>query len=223
VTVNGASDEYFETVEATPTSARVVVPSATVNADVILVGALYCALEACCAVIVVDPALTRVTSPVLEPTVATPESLLVYVTAPLLALLATTLNDVSTPYVLDSVAAIAVLASVVVPSATVSVLLVFVAVEYSLVVACVAVNVTVPALTRVITPVLASIVATSVALLVYVIAPLLALVGTVAMLNDASPYVLDAATANVDNTGINMMGSVSAIPLLLIPSPPYIM
>ena len=88
-------------------------------------------------------------------------------------------------------------------SDTVSVLLVTVAVAYWLVAAWDAVNVTVPALTRVITPVLALLVATPVALLAYVIAPLLALVGAVVMLNDASPYVLDAATVNADSVGVS--------------------
>jgi hypothetical protein len=76
---------------------------------------------------VVCPALTGVTNPVLNPTVATSGALLVYVTAPLLSLVATTLNDMSIPNVLDIVASIAVLARVVVPRSTVSVLLVFVA------------------------------------------------------------------------------------------------
>ena len=53
------------------------------------------------------------------------------------------------------------------------------------------------------------------------IAPLLSLVGRVIIANDASPNVLDEATANVDNTGIGLGGSTNAIPLLLIPSPPY--
>ena len=61
-------------------------------------------------------------------------------------------------------------------------------------------NVTLPALTSVMTPVVASIVAMPVALLEYVIAPLLALVGAGAvMANGAAPYVFDAATANADN------------------------
>ena len=69
---------------------------------------------------VVCPALTGVTNPVLNPTVATSGALLVYVTAPLLSLVATTLNEMSIPNVLDSVASIAVLARVVVPRTTVS-------------------------------------------------------------------------------------------------------
>ena len=50
----------------------------------------------------------------------------------------------------------------------------------------------------------ASIVATAVLLLVYVIAPLLLLVGRVKLLNDASPNVLDEATENVvdDSVGV---------------------
>jgi hypothetical protein len=50
------------------------------------------------------------------------------------------------------------------------------------------------------TPVIGSIVATPVALLEYVIAPLLAVVGVGAVTaNGTSPYVFDAVTANADN------------------------
>jgi hypothetical protein len=86
----------------------------------------------------------------------------------------------------------------------------------------VALNDTSPAPTRVIKFPDASMLATSGLLLLYVIAPLLSLVGRVIIANDASPNVLDEATANVDNTGIGLGGSTNAIPLLLIPSPPYI-
>ena len=56
-------------------------------------------------------------------------------------------------------------------------------------------NVTVPALTRVMRPELASIVATPGALLPYTIAPARPIVGT-ATLNGVSPYVFEAATEN---------------------------
>jgi len=60
-----------------------------------------------------------------------------------------------------------------------------------------AVNVTVPPATKVIMPLLASMVATPVSLLEYVIAPLLALVGAV-VLNGTAPNVFDPATENDD-------------------------
>ena len=111
---------------------------------------------------VVCPALTCVTNPVLNPTVATCGALLVYVTAPLLSLVATTLNEMSIPNVLDSVASIAVLARVVVPRSTVSVLLVIVAlINCPSTAACVALKLTSPAPTKVIKFPEASMVATA--------------------------------------------------------------
>jgi hypothetical protein len=50
----------------------------------------------------------------------------------------------------------------------------------------------------------ASIVAIAVLLLVYVIAPLLLLVGRVKIANDASPNVLDAETENVDAENVEL-------------------
>ena len=61
---------------------------------------------------------------------------------------------------------------------------------------------TVPPPTNVIKFPEASIVATAVLLLVYVIAPLLSLVGRVKLLNDASPYILGVSTEKVDNVGV---------------------
>ena len=67
-----------------------------------------------------------------------------------------------------------------------------------------------------------SMVATAVLLLLYVIAPLLSLVGTIVMLNDASPNVLLEATENVvDGSVGTVRASNKAIPLELTPSPPY--
>jgi hypothetical protein len=86
-------------------------------------------------------------------------------------------------------------ASVVVPFETVSVLLVTgVGALYCGDSAWDAVNVAVPAATKVIMPLLGLIVATLVALLEYVIAPLLSLVGAVSMLNGTAPNVFDTAT-----------------------------
>ena len=84
-----------------------------------------------------------------------------------------------------------------VPRATVSVLLVFVALAYWAVAAWVAVNVTLPTPTSVIKLPDASMVATAVLLLLYVIAPALLLVGNVATLKGASPYIFVLATENV--------------------------
>ena len=71
-----------------------------------------------------------------------------------------------------------------------------------------------PAPTKVIQVPEASMVATAVLLLLYVIAPLLSLVGTVIMLNDASPNVLLEATENVvDDSVGTVRASNKAIPL----------
>ena len=164
---------------------------------VAFVGALYCAVSACAAVMVTEPVSISVTSPVVRPTVAMAVSLLVYVIAPLLALLATTVKSTSTIILLliDEVAN----TSVGVPFETVSVLLVTdVGALYWAVSAWDAVNVTVPAATKVIKPLLALIVATLVSLLEYVIAPLLSLVGALIALNGTAPNVFDSAIENVD-------------------------
>jgi hypothetical protein len=163
---------------------------------VVFVGALYCALDACAAVIVTDPVSSSVTSPVVRPTVALAVLLLVYVIAPLLALLATTVNAASVRlFVVGGLTN----ASVVVPFETVSVLLVTgVGALYLFDSAWDAVNVAVPAATKVIMPLLGLIVATPVALLEYVIAPLLSLVGAVSMLNGTAPNVFDPVTENDD-------------------------
>ena len=81
--------------------------------------------------------------------------------------------------------------------ATVRILLVFVSAAYKADSSCDAVNVTVPCPTSVIIPLL-SIVATVSSFDEYVIAPVLEPIGTVVIANDASPYVLFVATANVD-------------------------
>ena len=112
----------------------------------------------------------------------------------------------------------------VAPSETVSGLLVTgVGAAYWVVAACDALNVTVPALCSVITPVLALMVATLGLLLSYTIAPSLALFGAGAVIaNGDAPYVFSDGTVNVDSVGTAVAtGTTNATPLLLIPSPPY--
>ena len=130
------------------------------------------------------PAPTNVTRPVADTTVAYAVLLLAYVTAPGLALVATTTNDAS---VIFLVVGGLTNASVGVALETVSALLVLVALAYRDVAAWVALKLTSPALTSVIQSPDASMVATLVLLLAYVIAPALLLVGRVVILNDASP------------------------------------
>jgi hypothetical protein len=131
--------------------------------------------------------------------VATPVLLLLYVIAPPLLLVGNVVApNAASPYVFVS-------GTENVPESvgeTVSVLLVLVALAYCAVAACVAVNVTLPALKSVIQSPDASMVATPVLLLLYVIAPLLSLVGRSVILNDASPYILELETVNVPSDGI---------------------
>ena len=113
--------------------------------------------------------------------------------------------------------------SVVVARATVSVLLVLVALAYTDVASWNALNDTSPAPTSVIKLPDASIVATLVLLLVYVIKPSLLLVGRVVIAKDASPNVLELATVNVasEKVDVCILVAKKTIPLLFIPSPPY--
>jgi len=155
--------------------------------------------------------------------VATAGLLLLYVIAPVLLLVGrVVISKDASPNVLDdSTVNVDDADRLDIPRATVSVLLAFVAAAYWAVAACVALKLTSPAATNVIKFPEASMVATAVLLLLYVIAPLLLLVGRVVIANDASPNVLDDSTVNVDNTGTGLGGSTIAIPLELIPSPPY--
>ena len=98
---------------------------------------------------------------------------------------------------------------------TVKTVLVLVAPAYWDVAAWVAVNVTVPAPTRVIKVPDALMVATAVLLLLYVIAPLLLLVGNVMALNAASPYTFVVATVNVPSDGIILVILNSELTLLV--------
>ena len=68
-----------------------------------------------------------------------------------------------------------------------------------------------------------SMVATAVLLLLYVIAPLLLLVGRVIMAKDASPNVFVSDTENVEDENVETSKIISknTIPLDIIPSPPY--
>lgn len=108
------------------------------------------------------PAVFNVTTPVLAPTVAIAVLLLLYVTAPELALLATTKNGGSVTFLVVGGFANT---SAVVALLTVSVLLVLVAALYWFVSACVALKDTSPAPTMVIVAPDASTVATFVLLL----------------------------------------------------------
>ena len=156
-------------------------------------------VAACAAVIVTVPAPFNVTRPVVDPTVANAVLLLVYVTAPVLALLAVTVNAALVTFL---VVGGLTNARVGVALETVRVLLVTVPLVYCPVTAAwVALKLTSP------TPVIfiqfpdVSMVATLGLKLVYVIAPLLLLVGRVDMANDASLYVFELATVNVVRVG----------------------
>ena len=130
--------------------------------------------------------------PLLGLIVATLVALLEYVIAPLLALVGAVVLNGTAPNVFES--ATENDDRDVVPNSTVSVLLVTgVGALYRADAAWDAVNVAVPAATKVMMPLLALIVATLVALLEYVIAPLLSLVGAV-ILNGTAPNVFDSAT-----------------------------
>ena len=135
--------------------------------------------------IVTVPAPVNATTPVRSPTVASEALLLVYVTAPPLTLLAVSVKAVSVTLLVRGAVANA---RVGVPLHTVSVLLLVVAlVNRPATASCVALKLTAPTPTTVIQFPEASIVATPVLLLLYVIAPLLLLVGRVLMLKAASP------------------------------------
>ena len=131
-----------------------------------------------------DPIPFNVTDPVLGCTVARDISLLEYDTAPALALVALTENDTSVIILVDGGDTNA---SVGVPFETVSVLVRLADVNWFGTAACDALKLTSPTPTIFIQFPEASIVATAVLLLVYVIAPLLLLVGRVRIANGGSP------------------------------------
>ena len=84
--------------------------------------------------------------------------------------------------------------------------------------ACVAVKYTDPAPTRVIVPVLESIVATAVLLLVYVIAPPLALLG-VEVIETDPVMVAGFVTAKVDSVGVVIVGAIDVSVSMYVATP----
>ena len=62
----------------------------------------------------------------------------------------------------------------------------------------------------------ASMVATAVLLLLYVIAPPLLLVGSVVIANGASPYVFELATENVDSDSVGVANATVSVLLVLV-------
>jgi cytochrome c oxidase assembly factor CtaG len=130
--------------------------------------------------------------------VATAGLLLLYVIAPLLLLVgrgAVITNDASNNVLDDATVKVD---SMGVPRKTVSGLLDMDELVYCAVAACVALKLTSPTETSVIQLPHTSIVAMAGLLLLYVIAPLLLLVGRVIIAKDASPNALDESTVNVD-------------------------
>ena len=152
--------------------------------------------------------------PLLGLMVATPVALLEYVIAPLLALVGAVVLNGTSPNVFDP--ATENDDRDVVPNATVSVLLVLAALSYCAVWACVALKLTSPAATRVIQVPEMSMVATAGLLLLYVITPSLLLVGTVVILNDASPNVLDDATENVVDESVGVASDTVNVLLIFV-------
>jgi hypothetical protein len=141
--------------------------------------------------------------------VATPGVRLVYVMAPVLALLgAVVIDNVPVPYVPDEGTVNVADENADVASDTVSVLLSTVALAYVDVSAWVALKITSPAETSVMTSVLALMVATPGLRLVYVIAPSLALLGAVVIENGASTMVFELGTVNVDSVGSMRSGTI---------------
>ncbi len=172
----------------------------------VFVAAAYCVVWACVALKLTSPEPTKVIKFPEASMVATEGLLLLYVIAPLLLLVGRVklLNDAS-PNVLDEATENVVDESVGVPSDTVIVLLVLVAlINRPSTAACDALKLTSPALKIVIQVPDGSMVATAGLLLLYVITPLLLLVGRVKLLNDASPNVLDEATENVVDESVGV-------------------
>jgi hypothetical protein len=198
--LNGAAPNVFD--PATENDVRDVVPNATVSVLLVTgVGDSYCEEAAWDAVNVAVPAATNVIMPLLGLIVATLVALLEYVITPLLSVVGAVMLNGAAPNVFDPATENDV--RDVVPNATVSVLLFLTEDAYWAVWACVALKLTSPAPTKFIKFPDVSMVATAVLLLLYVIAPLLLLVGRVTMANDASPNVFDVATVNVDDENVD--------------------
>ena len=123
-------------------------------------------------------------------------------------------NDAS-PYALDESTLNVLADNVGVPMETASVLLVLVAALNRLVAAWVALNDTSPRPTIVIKLPEASMVATDVLLLVYVIAPLLSLTGLVNTEKDASPYAFEEGTVNVADERLGVLREIRRLNVVL--------
>jgi len=165
------------------------------------------------------PAPTRVIAPVLELIVATAVLLLSYVIAPppVAAPLGAAVIEADPTIVANSVTENIAEENADVARDTVNVLLSIVALVYVLVDACVAVKYTDPAPTRVIAPVL-EIVATAVLLLVYVIAPPLALLG-VEVIETDPVMVAGLVTAKVDSVGVVIVGAIDVSVSMYVATP----
>ena len=150
--------------------------------------------------------------------VATAGLLLLYVIAPVLLLVGrVVISKDASPNVLDdSTVNVDDADRLDIPRAIVRVLLVIVELKYCAVAAWVALNDTSPAATKVIQFPDASMVATAVLLLLYVIAPLLSLVGRVVIENDASPNVLDDSTVNVADEKVDAIAFPSIVRVAVI-------
>ena len=160
------------------------------------------------------PAPFSVTRPVLASTVANDALLLLYVTAPELALDAVTVNAASVTFFAEGGLTNA---RVGVALETVSVLLVLVELTYRSVATCVALKVTFPNPTIVIKFPDASMVATLGLLLLYIIATLLLLlVGRVVIAKDPSKMVLELATVNVDDDSVDVPRATVSVLLVLV-------
>jgi hypothetical protein len=159
------------------------------------------------------PTPFNVTNPVLGFTVARETSLLEYDTTPSLALVALTENDASVMNLVDGGDTNA---RVGVPFETVRSVLVRLAdVNWFGTAACDALKLTSPTPTIFIQFPDVSIVATAGLLLVYVIAPLLLLVGRVKIANDASPYTLLVfATVNVADERVDVPRETVSVSLV---------
>jgi uncharacterized membrane protein len=216
VTVNGRSVTFL--VVGGFANASIVVPCATVSVLLVLVAALYWFVSACVALKDTSPTPTKVTNVPEGSTVATFVLLLLYVIAPLLLLVGLVENEKeASPSVLLEATENDAAERVDVPRATVKVLLVLVEALYWFVCACVALNDTSPAPTRVTVVPDASTVATEVLLLLYVIAPLLLLVGLEENEKEASPNVLFEATANDAAESVDVPRATVKMLLVLIP------
>jgi hypothetical protein len=192
---NGAFPNVLDDGTANDEAASVDVPRATVSVLLVLVAALYWFVCDWIALNDTSPAPTSVIVVPDASTVATLVLLLLYVITPVLLLVGKASNENGAfPNVLDDGTANDESESVDVARATVSVLLVFVAALYWFVCGWAALNDTSPAPTRVIVVPDASTVATFVLLLLYVITPVLLLVGNVSNENGAFPNVLEDAT-----------------------------